>query len=224
VVDSLTFFVSFALVLPVVVRAVERLPASSQPNLWANVLSVGSELRAGLRLIAQTPVLWGGLLVTGVMMLGLGSVNVLFVPFLANELRVPIVWFGVIEFAQVAGMVVSGGLAATVLRFKLGHVISGGAVGPGLSVVATAFAGAPWHVMATLFVVGCCVTPLQASVSPPLHNVIQPPLVARTPFQKGTGHMSHLILPTPPPPPTSAHPTPSTVHRHLAPAANQSDG
>ncbi|MFN8488487.1 MAG: hypothetical protein U0350_12885 [Caldilineaceae bacterium] len=52
------------------------------------------------------------------------SVNVLFVPFLANVLYVPLAWFGVVEFAQVLAMVVSGGLAATMLRFKLGCISS----------------------------------------------------------------------------------------------------
>ena len=70
-------------------------------TLRENIVSVEKDLRVGLRLIAQTPVLWGSLIVTGVMMLGIGSVNVLFVPFLANVLHVPITWFGVIEFAQI---------------------------------------------------------------------------------------------------------------------------
>jgi hypothetical protein len=146
IIDALTFFISFALVWLVVVRPQERTPTTVDQGLWANVHSVVSDLRAGLGLIAKTPVLWGSLIVTAVMMLGLGSVNVLFVPFLANDLRVPIAWFGVIEFAQVAGMVISGGLAATVLRFKLGHVISGGAIGLGLAVAAMAFSHAPWQV------------------------------------------------------------------------------
>lgn len=178
-VDALTFFISFALVAPLVVRPVDRAAATTGQSLWANVLSVGSDLRAGLDLIAKTPVLWGSLIVTSVMMLGLGSVNVLFVPFLANDLRVPIAWFGVVEFAQVLGMVISGGLAATVLRFKLGHVISGGAIGLGLAVAATALAGAPWQVMVTLFIVGCFITPLQAAVSTLLQTAVPSEILGR---------------------------------------------
>lgn len=165
VIDAFTFFISFAAVLFVVVTPQLRTATTAVDGLWANIVSVVNDLRMGLQLITKTPVLWGSLLVTGVMMLGLGSVNVLFVPFLANDLKVPLAWFGVVEFAQVLGMIISGGVAATVLKFKLGHVISGGAIGLGLAVAAVAFAGAPWHVMIALFAVGCFVTPLQAAVS-----------------------------------------------------------
>ena len=165
IIDALTFFVSFAAVLFVVVAPQSHAATTAVDGLWANIVSVVGDLGQGLQLIAKTPVLWGSLIVTGVMMLGLGSVNVLFVPFLANDLKVPLAWFGVVEFAQVLGMIISGGIAATVLTFKLGHVISGGAIGLGVAVAAIAFASAPWHVMLALFAVGCCVTPLQAAVS-----------------------------------------------------------
>ena len=165
IIDALTFFVSFAAVLFVVVAPQSHAATTSVDGLWANIVSVVGDLGQGLQLIAKTPVLWGSLIVTGVMMLGLGSVNVLFVPFLANDLKVPLAWFGVVEFAQVLGMIISGGIAATVLKFKLGHVISGGAIGLGVAVAAIAFASAPWHVMLALFAVGCFVTPLQAAIS-----------------------------------------------------------
>lgn len=165
VIDALTFFISFAAVFFVVVAPQTRAAMTAASGLWGNIVAVVHELRVGLQLIAKTPVLWGSLIVAGVMMLGLGSVNVLFVPFLANDLKVPLAWFGVVEFAQVLGMIISGGIAATVLKFKLGHVISGGAIGLGVAVAAVAFAGAPWHVMLALFAVGCFVTPLQAAIS-----------------------------------------------------------
>jgi MFS family permease len=179
IIDSLTFFVSFAAVLFVVVAPQVRTTTTAAGGLWANIVSVVNDLRVGLQLIAKTPVLWGSLIVTGVMMLGLGSVNVLFVPFLANDLKVPLAWFGVVEFAQVLGMIISGGLAATVLKFKLGHVISGGAIGLGLAVAAVAFTTAPWQVMLALFAVGCSVTPLQAAISTLLQTSVAGDVLGR---------------------------------------------
>lgn len=70
-------------------------------------------------------------------------------------------------------------IAATVLKLKLGHVISGAAIGLGIAVAATAFAGAPWHVMVTLFVVGCFVTPLQAAISTLLQTSVDNALLGR---------------------------------------------
>ncbi len=179
VIDALTFFISFACVLPVTVAAIERTSTSDHTNLWSHVASVWSDLRAGLGLIAKTPVLWGSLIVTSVIMLGLGSVNVLFVPFLANDLRVPIAWFGVIEFSQVLGMILSGAVAATFLKMKLGHVISAGAIGLGLAVATIAFTSAPWHVVALLFAIGCFVTPLQAAVGTMLQTTVPNEILGR---------------------------------------------
>ncbi|MCE7984095.1 MAG: MFS transporter [Caldilinea sp. CFX5] len=179
VIDSLTFFISFAAVLFVVVTPQVRTATAAAGGLWTNVVSVVTDLRVGLQLIAKTPVLWGSLIVTGVMMLGLGSVNVLFVPFLANDLKVPLAWFGVVEFAQVLGMIISGGIAATVLKFKLGHVISGGAIGLGLAVAIVAFTTAPWQVMIALFAVGCFVTPLQAAISTLLQTSVASAVLGR---------------------------------------------
>ncbi|MFN8444166.1 MAG: MFS transporter [Caldilineaceae bacterium] len=164
-IDALTFFVSFALVLLLKVKPQEQRQNVEDQGFSANVASVLGDLGSGLALIGKTPVLWGSLIVTGVMMLGLGSVNVLFVPFMANDLHVPISWFGFVEFAQVLGMILSGSLAATVLKFKLGHVISTGALALGTAIALIALSTATWHIVVVLFVVGCFVTPLQAAVA-----------------------------------------------------------
>ena len=76
-------------------------------------------------------------------------------------------------------MILSGAVAATVLRFKLGHVISVGAIGLGLAVAATAFTNTPWQVMVTLFLVGCFVTPLQAAVSTLLQTTVASDVLGR---------------------------------------------
>ncbi len=178
-IDALTFFVSFGLVCFVAVAARAPSETSDQQSLWSMSASVVRDLRAGLALIATSQLLWGSLIVTGVMMLGLGAMNVLFVPFLANDLQVPLAWLGVVEFAQVLAMVISGGIAATVLRLKLAHVISGAAIGLGVAVAATAFAHAPWHVLVTIFLVGAFITPLQAAINTLLQTSVDNAILGR---------------------------------------------
>jgi DHA3 family macrolide efflux protein-like MFS transporter len=101
-----------------------------------------------------------------VMMLGLGAVNVLFVPLMINELQVPATWFGALEFAQTAGMVLSGGLVALLAaRFKPTWIVCIGAMALGVAIGLISLAGNIWHVLPVLFLVGAIVTPLQASIA-----------------------------------------------------------
>jgi DHA3 family macrolide efflux protein-like MFS transporter len=104
--------------------------------------------------------------VAGVLMLGLGAVNVLFVPLMINELRVPATWFGALELAQTAGMVLSGGLVALLAaRFRPTWIVCVGAMALGVAIGLIALAANIWHVLPMLFLVGAIVTPLQASIA-----------------------------------------------------------
>ena len=102
----------------------------------------------------------------GVTMLGLGAVNVLFVPLMVNELKVPTTWFGALEFAQTAGMVLSGGLVAMLAaRFKPPGIVCVGAMALGVAIGLLSLVASIWHVLPMLFVIGAIVTPLQASIA-----------------------------------------------------------
>jgi MFS family permease len=81
VIDALTFFFSLLMILLVRVAA-----SQAQNNRPVSARAIFHELGEGLGLLLRTRVLAGVLVVTAVMMLGLGTVNVLFVPLLANEL------------------------------------------------------------------------------------------------------------------------------------------
>ena len=160
VTDSLTFVVSFLFVLRVAARgaAVAHVGAAA-----------GGVLRAaleGLNVVRTSRPLLGTVMSAGVIMLGLGAINVLFVPLLINDLRVSPTWFGAIELAQTSSMVLSAVILATVLgRFGPMRVIT---VTMALTALDIALLGSVtdvWHVIVLLFAVGWLVTPLQASVT-----------------------------------------------------------
>jgi MFS family permease len=98
-------------------------------------------------------------------MLGLGAVNVLFVPLVVTELKVSPSWMAGIDAAQVAGMLgASVAVALLARRFAPTSIITVGLAGIGLCIGALSGASQIWHVLLVLLVVGLCVTPLQAMV------------------------------------------------------------
>jgi MFS family permease len=99
-------------------------------------------------------------------MLGLGAVNVLFVPLLINDLQVPATWFGAIDLAQTSSMILSAIILASVLgRFGATRVIVWGMAGTAVIIGLLAGVSAVWQVIVLLFAVGWLVTPLQAALT-----------------------------------------------------------
>lgn len=162
VIDSATFLISFLFVLGIATRS--RL--ASGPATAAPVVGVVRSVVEGLRVVAGSRLLTGTLASAGVVMLGLGAVNVLFVPLLINELGVPATWFGAIELAQTSSMILSAAILATVLaRVGPTRVIT--IALSGTAVITALLAGVTqvWQVIVLLFGVGWLITPLQAAVT-----------------------------------------------------------
>ena len=119
-----------------------------------------------MRVVGQSRLLTGALISAGVIMLGLGAVNVLFVPLLINELQVPATWFGAIDLAQTSSMILSAIVLANVLgRFGATRVITWGMAGTAVIIGLLAGVNAVWQVIVLLFAVGWLVTPLQAALT-----------------------------------------------------------
>lgn len=160
VIDSLTFLLSFVFVL--------RVSASAEVARKAGAVST-SVVRAvgeGLRVVGRSRLLTGALISAGVIMLGLGAVNVLFVPLLINELQVPATWFGAIDLAQTSSMVLSAIVLGGVLgRFGATRIITWAMAGTALIIGLLAGVTAVWQVILLLFAVGWLVTPLQAALT-----------------------------------------------------------
>lgn len=158
IVDSATFFISFLLI--------SRIRTAGDPEPGDEPSKVWAEMKAGFRVMIASRPLRAVLISLSVTMLGLGAVNVLFVPFLIEDLMVSEAFLGAIEASQVAGMIISGSIVA-VLSAKLrpSALVSVGLVGVGVFVGAISGTAAVWHVMVLLFLVGLSVGPVQAGAN-----------------------------------------------------------
>jgi MFS transporter, DHA3 family, macrolide efflux protein len=157
VIDSLTFLVSVLLIV--------RIRTSGRPER-VSVDRVWQEMKRGFSVMIGSRPLRAVLISMSVTMLGLGAVNVLFVPLLIDELMVSEAFFGAIEASQVAGMVISGTVVAVLAtRLKAPTLVSLGLIGVGVFIGAVSGATAVWQIMVILFFVGLSVGPVQAGAS-----------------------------------------------------------
>lgn len=158
--DALTFFVSAIFIARIAA------PKSAAEQTAGGVRDTFSQLAEGLKFLFGRRVLAGVLTTFGVSMLGLGAVNVLIVPFLTNDLRVPTEAMGFIEAAQVIGMVLGSALvAALASRLKANQIIAGGIMLVGLFVGLFGASPAVWACLLALFFVGLSLTPVQAAAA-----------------------------------------------------------
>jgi len=161
-VDAVTFLVSVVLVLRVT-------PALGIPEAVAGGAAmaragIGSAVKEGLLLIARSRTLvaaMGGITVT---MLGMGAINILFVPFLVRELGASPAWAGPLEAAQTISMILAGGMVAGLAaKLSLPRLFTGGIAGMAVCVGLLAIAPGPWAVLLIMFSVGWFLMPVQAS-------------------------------------------------------------
>ncbi|HEX6287302.1 MAG TPA: MFS transporter, partial [Acidimicrobiia bacterium] len=157
IIDSATFFASFILISRIRTSGVPD--KAKQSRVWA-------EMKAGFRVMIGSRSLRAVMIALSVTMLGLGAVNVLFVPFLIEDLDVSEAFLGAVEASQVAGLVVSGTVVALLAtRLRPSTLVSAGLLGVGVFVGAISGATAVWHIMVMLFFVGLSVGPVQAGAN-----------------------------------------------------------
>ena len=125
--------------------------------------SVRASMLDGLRIVRGSRALSGSLIAAAVSMLGLGAVNVLFVPLLMNDLRVDPTWMAGIELAQTSAMILAAGIVALLARrLQPTTIIWVTLAGIGVCIGLLSGVTAVWQVIVVLFIVGWMVTPLQA--------------------------------------------------------------
>lgn len=160
VLDAATFLASFAFIagLP---RAIGRVV----PAAGAAAVSIRSSLAAGLRTVARSRRLSTTILALAVCMLGLGAVNVLFVPLLVRVLGADPAWFGPVEFAQSSSMILAAGLVgALAARLSPTTIAIGGLVGVAVVVALIGGVTEIWQILVLLFIAGGFISPFQAAV------------------------------------------------------------
>jgi MFS family permease len=171
--DAATFAVSVALVW--------RVRARSRPVRTTESHGLSAELGEGLRLIGRSPILVGTLLATATAMLGIGAVNVLWVPLFQNDLHVPTALFGAADLAQAAAMILGAGLAVRlVASFGPTRIVTGTLAALGIAVAMVAAVTSFWQVLLLLFAIGWAVSPLQAAVSTIVQTATTDELRGRT--------------------------------------------
>ncbi len=159
--DAATFLVSVLLVLRVS-RAVGMPKASAAASMKAR--GMGGAVLDGLRVIARSAPLVAALGGVAVTMLGVGAINVLFIPFLVNELGASPAWAGPLDGAQTVAMVISGALlAGLAARFSVPRLFVGGLLGLSVCIASLALVPAPAVLLLVMFGAGLFVMPVQAT-------------------------------------------------------------
>ena len=157
IVDSATFLVSALLIT--------RIATSGRPDHASND-RVWADMKSGFRVMTRSRALMGMLVGAAVAMLGLGAVNVLSVPYIVGELGISEAYFGLIELAQVAAMILAGAAVAVLARkLRASNLLSLGLAGVGVAVAGVSLATEIWQLLIALFLVGLFVSPTQAGVT-----------------------------------------------------------
>ena len=161
VLDAATFFLSVAIVYGVKAEH-GKAPAAGAEGHGG----IGASVGAGLRAIGQSRTLLATVTGIAVAMLGLGAINVLFVPFLVNVLHESQAWAGPLEVSQTLSMILAGGFVAALAK-RLSPTTILPAAMFGVAIVVGLFSVVPnvWALMVLLFAVGWFVMPLQTAAT-----------------------------------------------------------
>jgi DHA3 family macrolide efflux protein-like MFS transporter len=161
ILDALTFAISALLISRIIAQT-----QTTESQAPASVNVIFDQLREGISLIMGSRTLIGVIMAGGVAMLCIGALNVLLAPMIVNDLGLPETWFGAIEFAQVAAMILSGAMVtALAAKFKPTALTSGGLFFSGLLIFPLAFVSQIWQIFPILFTLGLLATPLNAVIS-----------------------------------------------------------
>jgi DHA3 family macrolide efflux protein-like MFS transporter len=160
--DSITFFVSAGAILTL---TVPRTTAGREDVQGRRPAAVGAEMREGVLYLFGNQTMVGILICLAVIQLGIGAINVIWVPYLSRTFKVGAEGLGIVDSAQGGGMVL-GGLLLGFLTSRLPKRVL---AGWGIVIIGSLFAGmglAPAFglVIALSAAVGVALVPAQSAV------------------------------------------------------------
>lgn len=162
--DAFTFFWSAAMVSRIKVPAASAV-ATNPTDTNVQVQRVFRQLLDGLKLIGHSRLLLGTLVAVSFALLGLGSIEILLIRLLVNELHVEAAWLGGLVPAQIIATILSGSFVVVLaVRFKPTSIVSVGMVVLSLSIGMYALANSLWQLFLLIFLIGFLLTPINASI------------------------------------------------------------
>lgn len=168
-IDACTFFFSVAMI-----SQIHGLVTQTNKGGHSSAKVILSQMLAGLRLIPRSNALLGTFIGVGIGMLGFGMVNILILPLIINDLKLPPTWFGAIDFAQVVSMILSSAIVGIIAtRFKPTAIQSVCLFLLGIIISLTAFSPNIFYLMGLIFLIGWLVTPLQAAATTILQTSVE---------------------------------------------------
>ncbi|WP_309569800.1 MFS transporter [Deinococcus sp.] len=159
-VDAVTFFASMLLVMGIT-------PPRPEADAEADEAGPGflAELGEGLRVIGRSRALSGILIAIGVAELGFGATQVLYAPYLEQELHVSVGWLGGVELAMTLAMVLSGSVVALLApRLKAQVLAPAAMIVAGLTLGVVSRLTSIWQLLPNEVLLGLAMAPVQASL------------------------------------------------------------
>lgn len=158
--NSLGYFSSMAAVLTM---RVPRTTPGTQVGL--SVRLVLSDLREGLVYLFTSRIMIGVMVCLGVAMLGVGAINVIWVPYLQRTFGIGAQGLGIVDSAQGAGMLLGGLLlGALVSRVRKTTLSSGGLLVIGVAFALMGYSPAFLMIIVESFIVGLALVPVQSAL------------------------------------------------------------
>jgi MFS family permease len=192
--DALSYLISAIFILTITVP--HRLPSEASERADGGQLrAVWQDLTTGLSFIKGSRVLVGVLMSLGVIQLGVGAMQVIWVPFFQNYFGIGPEGLGIVDSLQGFGMAVGamaiGFLAA---RFKKTTIIGSGVAIIGLLIALIGLSPAFALILGLSFVLGLFLSPVQAALSTVIQLAVPDDKMGRVNSAIGTASSLAMLI------------------------------